>query len=124
MQRLLEIFRFYQVGAVNAAFGFGMYALLVWFGLGIYLAQVLAHILGVAFNYFSYSRHVFRDARPAKLRFVASYAVNYLVSVAVLALVSIFVHSPYLAGLATIVIASVANYAMLRYLVFVRKAQA
>jgi len=124
MQRLLELFRFYQAGAINAAFGFGLYALLVWLGLGMYLAQVVAHVLGVVFNYFSYSRHVFRGRSPAKLRFVLSYAVNYLVSVAVLAVVSTVVHSPYAAGLATIVIASVLNYFVLRYLVFVRKAQA
>ena len=124
MQRLLEIFRFYQAGAVNAAFGFALYALLVWLGLGMYAAQILAHLLGIAFNYFTYSRHVFRDAGPAKLRFLLSYAVNYLISLASLALVSIVVHSPYLAGLAAIVITSVVNYGMLRYLVFIRKSQA
>lgn len=119
MQRLVEIFRYYQAGAVNAAFGFGLYAILVWFGLGMYLAQVVAHILGVAFNYFTYSRHVFRDAGPAKLRFLLSYGANYLISVAALASVSIIVKSPYIAGLIAIVLTSIVNYFMLKGLVFV-----
>lgn len=124
MQRLLEIFRYYQAGAVNATFGFGLYALLVWLGLGMYLAQVTAHVLGVAFNYFTYSRHVFRDAGSAKLRFLLSYGVNYFTSLAALMLVSLVVKSSYLAGFAAIVITSVINYVMLKYLVFVRGSQA
>jgi putative flippase GtrA len=124
MQRLLEIFRYYQAGAINAAFGFGLYALLVWFGLGMYVAQVIAHVLGVAFNYFTYSRHVFRDAGPAKLRFLLSYGVNYLISLTALMLVSLAIRSPYLAGFAAIVITSVVNYVILKYLVFVRGSQA
>lgn len=123
IHRLVEIVRYYQAGAVNAAFGFGAYALFVWFGLGMYVAQVLAHVLGVAFNYFTYSRHVFRDAGPAKLRFMGSYVVNYLMSVAALAAASLVIRSPYLAGLAVIVITSIVNYFLLRHMVFVRRAK-
>lgn len=123
IHRLVEIVRYYQAGAVNAAFGFGIYALFIWFGLGMYVAQILAHVLGVAFNYFTYSRHVFRDAGPAKLRFMTSYVINYLMSAATLAAVSIVIHSPYLAGLAVIAITSVVNYFLLRHMVFVRRAK-
>jgi len=124
MHRLWEIIRYYQAGALNAAFGYGSYALLVWLGLGIYPAQFVAHFTGVAFNYFTYSRHVFRDAGPAKLRFFVSYGVNYLISVACLAAISHFVRSPYLAGFLSIVIVSVVNYVLLKYLVFIRKSEA
>lgn len=119
--RLWEIIRYYQAGAVNAAFGYGLYALLIWGGLGMYAAQLIAHILGVAFNYFTYSNHVFRDAGPAKLRFTASYLINYLISLGFLALVSLVLKSPYAAGLAAIILTSMVNYLILKRLVFIRR---
>ncbi len=119
-ERAREVWRYYQAGILNAAFGFGLYALLVAAGLNIYLAQVVAHVLGVAFNYLTYSRHAFRDAGPAKLRFGLSYAVNYLVSLATLALAAQVVRSPYLAGLISIVFTSSINYFALKFLVFTK----
>ena len=120
--RLGELWRYYQAGIANTAFGLCTYAILVWFGLNMYVAQFLAHMLGVAFNYLTYSRHVFRDAKPAKLRFLASYAVNYLVGLATLAALAQFVASPYLAGLLAAGLVSIVNYFALKKLVFLVKA--
>jgi putative flippase GtrA len=117
-ERLSEIWRYYQAGLINSAFGFGAYALLVWLGLNLFVAQLLAHLAGMGFNYLTYSRHVFRDAAPARVRFVISYAVNYLVGLATLYLCSRVIASPYLAGFASIVIVSVINYFALKHLVF------
>jgi putative flippase GtrA len=75
-------------------------------------------MLGMAFNYVTYSRHVFRNAGPAKLRFVASYAVNYVLSLATLAGLKQAMANDYLAGLLAAVIVSVINFAALKYLVF------
>lgn len=122
--RILEIIRYCQAGALNAAFGYGLYAALVWVGVNLYFAQLLAHIFGVAFNYFTYSRHVFRDSGPAKGRFMLSYVVNYAMSAACLAALSLVVASPYLAGLGAIVIVSAMNYFLLRHMVFVPKSGA
>ena len=119
--RLVELSRFYQAAAVNALFGFGMYAGFVALGMNIYLAQIVAHCLGVAFNYVTYSRHVFRDAGPAKARFLAIYVVNYFIGLGSLALVARFVASPYLAGLIALVLASVINYFALKHIVFIKR---
>ncbi|WP_175488116.1 GtrA family protein [Sphingomonas sp. NFR04] len=120
--RLQELWRYYQMGVLNTAFGLGMYAALVWLGMNMFVAQLTAHLLGMAFNYLTYSRHVFRDAGPAKLRFALSYGVNYLLGLATLALISRFVASPYIAGLMSAVIVSVVNYFALKSLVFRRRA--
>lgn len=120
--RLVEVWRYYQAGAVNTAFGLGAYALLVWLGVNMYAAQAIAHTAGVAFNYLTYSRHVFRDAKPAKLRFAVSYAFNYLMGLAALASVALVVRSPYLAGLIAVVLVSFVNYFILKHLIFLRKA--
>ncbi len=120
--RILEIWRYYQAAIVNTAFGLGTYSLLVWQGLNIFAAQLIAHLLGTAFNYFTYSRHVFRGAEPAKLRFAVSYAANYLMGLGTLYGVSRVVTSPYLAGLVTAVLVSVLNFFVLKYLIFARRA--
>jgi putative flippase GtrA len=90
----------------------------VWLGLGIFAAQAIAHVAGMAFNYLSYSRHVFRDAGPAKARFVVSYAINYLAGLTTLALVSRVIANPYLAGFVTTLIVSIGNYFALKFVVF------
>lgn len=117
-QRLWEIVRYYQAGVVNTLFGLGAYALFVRLGMNMYAAQLVSHLMGMAFNYVTYSRHVFRDAGPAKLRFVVSYGVNYLMSVATLALVAQVIASPYVAGIATTFIVSIVNYFALKFMVF------
>jgi len=117
-KRVIELVRYYQAGIVNTLFGLGAYAVLVRMGFGIYPAQLIAHLAGMAFNYVTYSRHVFRDAGPAKGRFVLSYALNYLMSLGTLALVASAVSNPYLAGFISAFIVSIVNFFALKFVVF------
>ena len=113
-----RLWRYYQVGVINMLFGYGLYALFVKLGLNIYVAQAVAHVLGVIFNYFTYSRHAFSDMTGSRSRFILSYAFNYLLSLATLATVEQFIESPYLAGLVTVVFVSLLNYFVLKKFVF------
>lgn len=117
-ERVIEIVRYYQAGIVNTLFGLGAYSLLVWTGLNIFAAQAISHVAGMAFNYLTYSRHVFRNAGPAKTRFVLSYGVNYLASVALLAIFSRFIANPYVSGILAAFIVSVVNFFALKFVVF------
>ncbi|MFE8585651.1 GtrA family protein [Sphingomonas sp. NCPPB 2930] len=117
-ERVRELWRYYQAGVVNTIFGLGAYSALVWLGLGIFMAQFIAHAMGVAFNYLTYSRHVFRDANPSPGRFLLSYVVNYLIGLITLALVSKFIISPYGAGIVSAGAVSVVNYFILKRFVF------
>lgn len=119
-----RLWRYYQAGIVNTVFGYGLYALFVAAGFNMYVAQITAHVLGVVFNYFTYSRYAFRDHHGSKSRFVVSYAVNYLLGLAALATASTVIHSPYLAGLVAVVFVSVVNYFILKHLVFFRQRSA
>ncbi|OYY76197.1 MAG: hypothetical protein B7Y43_15980 [Sphingomonas sp. 28-62-20] len=119
--RLIELVRFYQAALVNAAFGFGLYLIFIRMGLNIYLAQILSHVMGMAFNYFTYSHHVFRGAAPAKLRFAATYTINYFIGLGLLFIGSYFIKSPYLLGFIILVLVSVINYIFLKNIVFVKK---
>lgn len=118
--RIGQLIRFYQAAAINTAFGYGVYAVLVYAGVNLFVAQIIAQVLGVTFNYFVYSRHVFRDRHGSKVSFVLAYVGNYLINLAFLAGFSRMTHSPYLAGLAATVCASLVNYFALRSLVFRR----
>ena len=113
-----RLWRYYQAGIVNTAFGYGLYAALVAIGLNMYLAQIIAHVLGVAFNYFTYSRHAFSDSEVSKSRFVLSYALNYLLGLGSLWSASHVIASPYLAGFVSVVFVSAVNYLVLRHWVF------
>lgn len=106
---------------VNTAFGFGLYALFVWLGMNIYIAQILSHTLGVVFNYFTYSRYAFAGTPASKLSFALSYVLNYLLGLACLAIAVHFIDNPYLAGLASMLFVSVINFFVLNKLVFTRK---
>lgn len=121
LARWQQIIRYYQAGIVNLAFGYGLFSGLVAIGMAAYPAQALSHVLGMGFNYFTYSRHVFREAGPAKLRFVASYAINYLLSLALLALLKQITSNDYVAGFAAAIIVSVLNFFVLKHAVFGRK---
>jgi putative flippase GtrA len=121
--RIVEIIRYYQAGLINMAFGLGAYALLVSIGINMFAAQAIAHVAGVVFNYQTYSRHVFRGAAPAKARFIASYALNYVISLATLAAIAAVVESAQLAGAATVFLVSVVNYFVLKRYVFQEEAQ-
>ena len=113
-----QLWRYYQAGIVNTLFGYGIFAALITMGLNMYVAQALGHLLGVAFNWFTYSRHAFRDTQGSAGRFILSYAVNYLLSVLTLKIISYSIDNPYIVGLLTVAIVSVLNYFILSIYVF------
>jgi putative flippase GtrA len=115
---LAQLWRYYKVGVVNTLFGYGLYALLIMIGLHMYVAQIVGHIIAVAFNYLTYSRHVFRGAPVSRQRFLLSYALNYLVSLVSLSFSAALLTSPYLAGLLAMLISSALNFIVLRRYVF------
>lgn len=113
-----QLLRYYQAGLINMAFGYGVFAALIMVGLPVYGAQAIGYVLGVAFNYFTYSRYAFAGRTGRKVRFVASYVANYLVSVGLMWLTLRILPDPLGAGLAVTVVASLVNYLVLNRLVF------
>jgi putative flippase GtrA len=113
-----RLWRYYQAGIVNTVFGYGLYAAFVAVGLNMYVAQILGHLLGMAFNYVTYSRHAFSDSTVSRARFVGSYGLNYLLGLGSLWAAARFIASPYLAGLLAVVVVSLINYFVLRHWVF------
>ncbi|MDG6079370.1 GtrA family protein [Erythrobacter litoralis] len=117
----LLLWRYYQAGIVNTLFGYGFFAVLVWTGLNIYVAQVIAHVGGTVFNYVTYSRYTFRSRNTPVGRFVVSYALNYLLSVVFLFGFEQVFRSPYLSGLGAVLVVSALNFLVLKRFVFNEK---
>jgi putative flippase GtrA len=70
----LLFLRFGLVGLVNTGFGYGVFALLVLVGIWSGAALVMSTIAGVAFNFQTSRRLVFRSSGRT-LRFIAVYVV-------------------------------------------------
>jgi putative flippase GtrA len=117
-ERIAELWRYGHVGLLNTAFGYGLYAGLVWLGLNLYVAQILAQIISVCFNYFTLRRLVFLGATSRLRSFIGAYAFNYLMAVTFLALAHHFIPSPYLAGFVALIAVAVINYLVLKRFVF------
>lgn len=114
----LQLARYYAAAALNLMFGYVLFACLVCLGLQVFVAQAVGYVLGVIFNFLTYSRIAFADKQGGKVPFVASYVVNYLIGALLLWLSLRVVSSPYLAGLAATIMLSVLNYFLLSRWVF------
>lgn len=71
-----QFLMFVLVGLLNTAFGYGVFALLIWAGGRYQAALVVSTIAGVVFNFRTTGRWVFVNRRWAVLpRFFAGYAI-------------------------------------------------
>lgn len=123
-RRLDQFWAYVRVGVLNAAFGYGVYALLLLAGVNLFAAQIIAHLLGMGFNYFMFRRHVFRDSRAAVGPYIVAYAVNYGLSLATLAGLNRILASDYLAGFLSVVFVALVNFVVLKFLVFLPRSAA
>lgn len=115
-----QVWRYYQAGVINTLFGYGLYAGMVSVGIDLYVAQAVGHVLGMAFNWFTYSRHAFQDKQGSAGRFILSYGVNYVLSLGALRASTMVIDNAYIAGLITVFFVSIINYFVLARFVFTK----
>jgi putative flippase GtrA len=73
--------KYVVVGGVNTVFGYGIFALLIYFGFAYPVALFIATVLGIAFNFKSTGIFVFRSHDNKLIfRFVAVYFLIYLIN--------------------------------------------
>ena len=114
-----RLLRFFLVGGVNTVFGYGAYALFLLIGLHYVWAALLGTVAGVIFNFFTTGRLVFdRSTSGGLFRFVAVYAVMYLLNVAALWVLDRFGLNPYVSGLILILPMACVSYLLMRRFVF------
>ena len=111
--------RFFIIGGVNTLFSYSAYALFLLIGLHYVWAALLATMAGVIFNFFTTGRLVFdRSTSGGLFRFVAVYAVMYLLNVAMLWVLVRFGINPYVSGLILIFPMACVSYLLMRRFVF------
>lgn len=90
--------RFLGVGVLNTGFGYGVFAIAVWQGVGPQLALILQFALGIIWNYMTHAQLVFAVRGIARLPYYAlAYGVIYGVNAAGLAALMHLGLSPYVA---------------------------
>jgi putative flippase GtrA len=111
--------RFLFTGAVNTAFGYGIYAACIYLGAGYAIASAASIVCGILFSYQTTSALVFgRGYRGSLARYIGSYAVVYLFSVLFLATLDQFGINPYLAGILAAPPCAVLSFTLLKLFVF------
>lgn len=118
IERLKELWTYYKVAVVNTIFGLSFFYLLIFIGINLFVAQFIGTCAGVLFNYYTFRRHVFRESKPSRVRYIMAYAFSYALGVPSLFVWHKLVGSPYIAGFCSTIFVSFINYFILRFLVF------
>ncbi|MDR1023855.1 MAG: GtrA family protein [Prevotellaceae bacterium] len=74
-----QLVRYLMVGGLNTAFGYGVYALLIWAGAHYTVATLVSTVAGILFNFKTYGALVFKNkSNRIILNFLAVYGLLYL----------------------------------------------
>lgn len=111
---------FLLVGVLNTAFGYAVFAALVWSGMHYSLALLLATVVGIAFNFITTGRLVFGNRHTNVFwRFVAVYGLLYSVNLLALASLRAWGLGPLLGQALLMLPMAVAAFLLNRRYVFV-----
>ena len=114
-----RIISFGLVGLLNAAFGYGLYALFVYLGTLPDLALLAATIIGVIFNFFTTGRLVFLNRDNGHFtRFAATYVFVYTLNVLALRGVMSVGLDPLAAQAVLVPFSVIGTHAIMRAFVF------
>lgn len=117
----VQVVRFVVVGVVNTAFAYGIYAMLLYAGLSYAVANLIALICGILFSFKTQGAFVFRRTANHLLgRFVLSWALIYLVTIAIVGRLIAFGFNAYIAGALAIPFSTALSFLSQKYFVFRR----
>lgn len=111
--------RFLLVGGLNTVFGYGVFVTCLWLGMHYALAGAISTVMGVLFNFKSTGNLVFRSKGNHRLpRFIAVYAIIYLINVLALGVMLQFGIPEWLGGLILLLPSAILSYVLNRHFVF------
>ena len=114
-----QVVRFVVVGAVNAAFSYSVYAILLFVGLNYALANLGAMLLGIAFSFYTQGKFVFDNTDIRRIgRFVFVWAIIYLISITIIGSLIAYGFDPYTAGAIALPASVLASFFAQKYFVF------
>lgn len=94
-----KIIRFFAVSGLNTLFGYGLFALMILFGIKYPLALLLSTIAGILFNFKTISLLVFQSNNNILVfKFLGVYGITYSINLAGLAIMRNFGVNIYIGG--------------------------
>lgn len=108
--------RFVCAGVVNTVFGYLCYSLLIFMGMGMYLATLAAHIMGSIFNLFSYGKFVFKKNISLKksILFFLNYVILYFLNISLNNFFFNYYGNYYISGLIALIFVIMINFILLK----------
>lgn len=117
-----KFIKFLFVGGLNTAFGYGVFALLLFLKLHYSLALLLSTVVGILFNFKTTGIIVFKNHDNSLLfRFFAAYAIVYVLNVWGLKLFDLIHFNMYWAGFILLFPMAVVSFILMKKFVFVSK---
>lgn len=111
------LFRFVVIGGLNTAFVYAIYAFFIFIGAGYVLALFISLLFGLVSGFKAHGKFVFHG-KGRFYRYVISWIFLYLVNVGMLALLTSYGMSSYLAGAVAMPPMALLSFIVLRWLVF------
>jgi putative flippase GtrA len=119
-----QFVRFLALGGLNTAIGYGIYAILILFGLVPELALLMATTIGIVVNYFTTGRMVFGNrGNGLFFKFMLVYAVMYILNAVALRGLLLAGISPLIAQAIILPVTAIATFLAFRKLVFRKNGQ-
>lgn len=114
-----QLIRFILVGAVNTGFSYGVYACMLFVGVGYALANLLALVLGILFSFKSQGSFVFHNKDNRRLgRFIFLWVIIYLATIALIGRLIGLGFDAYTAGALAVPFSTLLSYFGQKYFVF------
>jgi len=109
---------FLLVGGLNTLFGYGIFAVFIYFNFHYSLAAALSTVLGILFNFKTTGSLVFKSKdNKLLIKFVGVYLIAYIINVLFLGILNIYM-SNYLAGAIIILPLSFFSFILMKKFVF------
>lgn len=114
-----KFIRFIFVGGLNTAFGLGVYCLLVWLGMSYIWATLIAHILGIFFNFLTTGTLVFENSDPKLIfKFFLNYGLTYFINIGVNKSLQLIGLNTYFSGIGATFITALISFFILKRFVY------
>ena len=111
--------KFILVGILNTAFGYLVFALLLFLGLHYTLAVILSTVAGVLFNFKTTGTLVFKNHNNKLIfKFVAVYIITTTLGIIILRMAELAQINLYLAGLVSTGICAIISFLLNKNWVF------
>ncbi len=119
MQLNTMLIRYLLVGILNTAFGYAVFALLVFLGLHYTLALFFASVAGIVFNFRTFGRFVFSQSDWRLIwRFFAVYGLLYVINVGCVFILLKYLHNVYAANAITLLFIASLGFLLNRRFVY------